>query len=263
MFATAGVRSFSDNPLTWSLFFARQPEPYLEFTEEELEQTTTVRSPSPVKPPKPSNKRPILLVLLVLLLGGGAYLAMEPDMITEYLGPLLGDAPAQQPQPPVARKPAPPTPVPVAPTAPPKAVTPPPAPTATPVETPQAAAPAPASVPAPPAAPPMPTASTPAPAPPAPGSTAEPIPAPPIVATPAPLFSEGQRVSVVPNPAAPGQKVQLSQDAEGIKPGPAIPPGTLFTILDGDLQGNGWVYSVRSDFGTKGWLAEKQLKLKP
>lgn len=252
MFATAGGPSFSDNPLTWSLFFARQPEPDLEFTEEELEQTTTVRSPSPVKPPKQSNKRPLLLVLLVLLLGGGAYLAMEPDLIMEYLGPLLGDAPAQQPQPPIARKPAPPTPAPVPPAAPPKAVTPPPAPAIAPVEAPQAAMPTPAPVPAPPAAPPMPTVSTPAP-----------TPAAPVVATPAPLFSEGQRVSVMPNPATPGQKVQLHQDAEGTKPGPSIPPGTAFTILDGELQGNGWVYSIRSDFGTKGWLAEQQLKLKP
>jgi hypothetical protein len=56
--------------------------------------------------------------------------------------------------------------------------------------------------------------------------------------------------------------VVLAQDAEGTKPGPAIPPGTALTILDGDLQAGGWVYSVRSDFGTKGWLAEKQLKLK-
>ena len=263
MFATAGGPSFADNPLTWSLFFARQPEPDLEFTEEELEQTTTVRSPSPVKPPKQSNKRPVLLVLLVLLLGGGAYLAMEPDMLMEYLGPLLGEAPAQQPQPPIARKPAPPTPVPVPPAAPPKAVTPPPAPAIAPVETPQAAIPAPTSVPTPPAAPPMPTASTPAPAPPTSASSSAPTPAPQVLATPAPLFTEGQRVSVVPNPATPGQKVQLSQDAEGTKPGPAIPPGTVFTILDGDLQGSGWVYSIRSDFGTKGWLAEKQLKLKP
>lgn len=252
MFATAGGPSFADNPLTWSLFFARQPEPDLEFTEEELEQTTTVRSPSPVKPPKQSNKRPLLLVLVVLLLGGGAYLAMEPDLIMEYLGPLLGDAPAQQPQPPIARKPVPPTPAPVPPAAPPKAVTPPPAPAIAPVEAPQAAMPAPAPVPTPPAAPPMPTVSTPAP-----------TPAAPVVATPAPLFSEGQRVSVMPNPATPGQKVQLHQDAEGTKPGPSIPPGTAFTILDGELQGNGWVYSIRSDFGTKGWLAEQQLKLKP
>lgn len=252
MFATAGGPSFADNPLTWSLFFARQPEPDLEFTEEELEQTTTVRSPSPVKPPKQSNKRPLLLVLLVLLLGGGAYLAMEPDLIMEYLGPLLGDAPAQQPQPPIARKPVPPTPAPVPPAAPPKAVTPPPDPAIAPVEAPQAAMPAPAPVPTPPAAPPMPTASTPAP-----------TPAAPVVATPAPLFSEGQRVSVMLNPATPGQKVQLHQDAEGTKPGPSIPPGTAFTILDGELHGNGWVYSIRSDFGTKGWLAEQQLKLKP
>jgi hypothetical protein len=67
----------------------------------------------------------------------------------------------------------------------------------------------------------------------------------------------------LPNPAAPGQKVALSLDAEGSRLGPAVPPGTVLTILDGDLQGSGWVYSVRSDFGTKGWLAEKQLKLKP
>jgi hypothetical protein len=245
MFAIAGGPSFADNPLIWNLFFARQPEPDLEFTEEELEQTTTVRSPSPVKPPKSSNKRPLIVVLLVLLLGGGAYLAMEPDLITEYLGPLLGDAPAEQPQAPIARKPA--SPVPVSPPAPPKAVAP-PAPAAPPIEAPQAAAPAP--VPAPPAAPP------------APSSIPAPTPASPVVATPAPLFGEGQRVSVTPNPAAPGQKVQLSQDAEGTKPGPAIPPGTVLTILDGDLQENGWVYSVRSDFGTKGWLTETQLKLK-
>jgi len=257
MFATAGGPSFAENPLMWNLFFARQPEPDLEFTEEELEQTTTVRSPSPVKPPKPSNKRPLIVVILILLLGGGAYLAMEPDLITEYLGPLLGDAPAEQPQTPIARKPAPPVPVPVSPPTAPKAVAPPPAPAVTPVETPQAAAPAPVP------APPVPTASTPAPAPPTSSSVPAPTPAPPVVATPTPLFSEGQRVSVAPNPAAPAQKVQLSQDAEGTKPGPAIPPGTVLTILDGDLQQNGWVYSVRSDFGTKGWLTEKQLKLKP
>jgi hypothetical protein len=68
---------------------------------------------------------------------------------------------------------------------------------------------------------------------------------------------------VLPNPAAPGEKVALKQDAAGAKPGPAIPPGTAFTILDGDLQDSGWVYYVRSDYGTKGWLEEKQLRLKP
>jgi hypothetical protein len=68
---------------------------------------------------------------------------------------------------------------------------------------------------------------------------------------------------VLPNPAAPREKVVLKQDAAGANPGPAIPPGTAFTILDGDLQDSGWVYYVRSDYGTKGWLEEKQLRLKP
>jgi hypothetical protein len=102
----------------------------------------------------------------------------------------------------------------------------------------------------------MPTASAPIQAPPSPAPA-------PVTASPTPLFSEGQRVSVLADSTNPGAKVILSQDAERTKPGPAIPPGTAFTILDGDLQAEGWVYSVRSDFGTKGWLTEKQLKLKP
>jgi len=259
MFAIAGGPSLAGSPLTWSLFFARQPEPDLEFTEEELEQTTTIRSSSPMKPPKQSGGRPLLWVLLLVLIGGGAYVAMEPEMIMDYIGPLLGESSEPQPQPPVARKPAPTNPSPVAPAAQPKAAIPTPPPAAAPADAPPSASPAPAPVPTPPSAPPMPTASAPAPTPPSPA----PAPAAPVSASPAPLFSEGQRVFVLPNPSAPGEKVVLHQDAEGTKPGPAIPPRTVLTILDGDLQGDGWVYSVRSDFGTKGWLAEHQLKLKP
>jgi hypothetical protein len=103
----------------------------------------------------------------------------------------------------------------------------------------------------------VPTASAPMQAPPAQA------PAAPIAASPTPLFGEGQRVSALADPTNPNEKVILSQDAEGTRPGPAIPPGTALTILDGDLQAGGWVYSVRSDYGTKGWLAERQLKLKP
>ena len=253
MFAIAEGPSLAGSPLTWSLLFARQPEPDLEFTEEELEQTTTIRSPSPSKPPQKSSGRPLLWVLLLILIGGGAYVAMEQEMIMEYVGPLLGESPAPQPQPPVARKPAPP-----APATQPQAAVPIPPPAA-PVEVPQAAAPTTTPVPTPPVPQPMPTASAPIQATPSPAST----PVAPITASPTPLFGEGQRVSVLADPTNPGGKVVLAQDAEGTKPGPAIPPGTALTILDGDLQGSGWVYSVRSDFGTKGWLVEKQLKLKP
>jgi hypothetical protein len=253
MFAIAGGPSLAGSPLTWSLLFARQPEPDLEFTEEELEQTTTIRSPSPSKPPQKSSGRPLLWVLLLILIGGGAYVAMEQEMIMNYVGPLLGESPAPQPQPPVTRRPAPP-----APATQPQAAVPIPPPAA-PVEVPQAAAPTTTPVPTPPVPQPMPTASAPIQATPSPAST----PVAPITASPTPLFGEGQRVSVLADPTNPGGKVVLAQDAEGTKPGPAIPPGTALTILDGDLQGSGWVYSVRSDFGTKGWLVEKQLKLKP
>ena len=45
------------NPLQWSLLFARQPEPDLEFTEEELDQTTATRPISPMKPGKEVRRR--------------------------------------------------------------------------------------------------------------------------------------------------------------------------------------------------------------
>jgi hypothetical protein len=257
MFAIAGGSSLTGNPLTWSLLFARQPEPDLEFTEEELEQTTTIRSPSPTKPPQKSSGRPLLWVLLLIVIGGGAYVAMEPDMIMDYVGPLLSESPAPQPQPPVARRQAPPKPTPPVPATQPQAAVSTPSPAAS-VEVPQTAAPT-APAPAPPVPEPMPAASAPIQAPPSPAPT----PVVPITASPTPLFSEGQRVSLLADPTNPVGKVVLAQDAEGTKPGLAIPPGTALTILDGDLQASGWVYFVRSDFGTKGWLAEKQLKLKP
>ncbi|HSA62554.1 MAG TPA: hypothetical protein VLE03_09970 [Nitrospiraceae bacterium] len=261
MFAVAGGPSYAGSPLTWSLLFARQPEPDLEFTEEELEQTTNVRSSSPMKSPKKSGGRPLLWILLLALVGGGAYVAMEPEMITDLLGPILGESPMPSPQPPVAMKPGPSMPAPGAPVGQPGA--PAPTPVAPAVPTPQAAAPVPTPTPVPTPAPGMPTASVPTPAP-APMSPPTPAGAvPPVTASVNPMFSEGQRVTVTLNPATPGDTVTLMQDAAGTRPGPAIPPGTTLTILDGELQSSGWVYSVRSDFGTKGWVAEKQLRLKP
>lgn len=81
-------------------------------------------------------------------------------------------------------------------------------------------------------------------------------------ATASPLFGEGQRVTVMGNPTAPGEMVQLTLDPAGAKAGPAIRPGATLSILDGDLQPSGWVYSVRSDDGVKGWVSEKRLRMK-
>ena len=262
MFAVAGGPSFAGSPLTGSLFFARQPEPDLEFTEEELEQTTNIRSSSPMKSPKKSGGRPLLWILLLALVGGGAYVAMEPEMIMDLLGPILGEeSPVPQPQRPLAMNPTPPMRPPAAAASKPGPSD--PAAVAPPVPIPQAAAPTPVPTPAPTPAPSIPTASVP-PQPPAPMISPAPAAiAPSVTATPIPMFGEGQRVMVLPNPSTPGEKVPLMQDAAGTKPGPAIPPGTILTILDGDLQGSGWVYSVRSDYGTKGWIAETGLQSKP
>jgi hypothetical protein len=250
MFAVAGGPSFAGSPLTWNLLFARQPEPDLEFTEEELEQTTNVRSSSAMKPPKKSGGRQLLWLLLLLLVGGGAYVAMEPEIVTDLLGPLLGESSA----PPRTARPAPSLPKPSGPTSQPDSAH---EATSRPsVPAPQTAVPSPVPPPAPA---PTPSASIPTtPASPAPGD----MPAP-IQSATSPLFGEGQKVTAMFNPTAPGDPIALTQDPAGMKPGPAVPPGTALTILDGDLQSSGWVYSVRSDDGAKGWIPEKRLRLKP
>lgn len=259
MFAVAGGPSFAGSALS-DLFFARQPEPDLEFTEEELEQTTNTRSSSPMKSPKKSGGRPVLWVLLLALIGGGAYVAMEPEMVMDWVNQLLGETPVQQP-PQMAARPAPPAPI--APPIAPAPDAPAPVPAVPQASTPMTATPPPAS--------PMASAPAPVGAPVAPSATPAPpvMPTSPAMATPpapaslSPMFGEGQRVTVAVDPALAGGMISLSQDPAGTKPGPAVRPGTGLTILDGDLQQNGWVYSVRSDDGVKGWITEKRLRLKP
>jgi hypothetical protein len=220
-------------PFQGNLLFAREPEPDLEFTEEELEQTTTTRPRSPMKPGKKSGGgRPIMWLLLLALVGGIAYVAMEPELLTELLNPILGENP--------------PVPIP-----PPRAMAPKPQPPAS-----AAPVPAPAPEPAPPVA---------APAPPAPAMTppgAAPTPTPLPATASIPMFAEGQKVTVTADPTAPGEGIPLFTDSSGASPGPLVKPGVTLTVLDGELQGNSWIYSVRSDEGTKGWVPEKRLRLK-
>ena len=120
-------------PFDWTLLFARQPEPDLEFTEEELDQTITTKSRGSLNPrKKPSGGSPILWVLLLALVGGIGYVSMEPELLTEWLGPYLGES---TPPPPVTMRPKPAAPAPMAPPAP--------APQAAPSPNTQAQAPAP------------------------------------------------------------------------------------------------------------------------
>jgi hypothetical protein len=234
------------NPLNLTLHFARQPEPDLEFTEEELDQTITTKTRGSMPSPKKSGGggRSVIWVLLLALVGGLAYVAtMEPEMLEEWLSPYLGESTP----PPVAMTPRPVAPRPVAP--------PTPAPQAIPNPSNQASAP---SAPAPSLATPIAPAA-PAVAPP-PQAAARP-PAP-VVPPLDPIFSEGQKVTITMDDMATGGSIPLFADSSSSKPGPSVRPGASLTVMDGDLQQGHWMYLVRTDEGVRGWVSEKRLRLK-
>ena len=230
------------NPCNLTLLFARQPEPDLEFTEEELDQSIATKARGPLNPRKKSGGgRPILWILLLALVGGIAYVAaMEPEMLTEWLSPYLGESTP----PPMAMRPKPLAPAPVAPPTPAPQVTPPSNETIAPLAPATSPAVAPA---APTVAPPPQTAARPA----------APV-APPLD----PMFSEGQKVTVTVDEMVPGGSIPLFADSSSSKPGPIVRPGVSLTVMDGDLQPGGWMYLVRTDEGAKGWVSEKRLRLK-
>ena len=227
------------HPFDWTLLFARQPEPDLEFTEEELDQTIATKARGPLNPrKKPSGGSPILWVLLLALVGGIAYVSMEPELLTEWLGPYLGES---TPPPPVTMRPKPAAPAPT--------------PQAAPSPSTQAPAPlAPATSPATGVAPAAPAVVPP------PQTAAR--PGAPEVPPLSPMFGEGQKVTVTADEMAPGGSIPLFADSSSSKPGPIVRPGASLTVMDGDLQPGGWMYMVRTDEGATGWVSEKRLRLK-
>jgi hypothetical protein len=243
MAALAGDLTSVLNPFDLTLHFARQPEPDLEFTEEELDQTITTKTRGSMPSPKKSGGggRPILWIVLLALVGGLAYVAtMEPEMLEECLSPYLGESTP----PPVAMTPKPTTPRPMAP--------PTPTPQAAPNPSNQASSPM-AQVPAP-AAPGAPAVSPP------PQTAARPDA--PVVSTLDPMFGEGQKVTITVDDMAPGGSIPLFADSSSSRPGPIVRAGASLTVMDGDLQPGGWMYLVRTDEGIRGWVTEKRLRLK-
>ncbi|GAB1723589.1 MAG: hypothetical protein GDA65_08755 [Nitrospira sp. CR1.1] len=219
---------------------ASQPEPDLEFTDEDLDQPVPPPTP-PMNAPKRSNKGPLIWILLFLLVGGIGYVAMDPDAAMQLIQPYL-DGVTETSQPVAQRPPAPA-----------------PKPAADPVPTPAPAAPPAVVDSAPPAAmetpAPMPAAAVPAPAP-----AGKPAPSPVRVA--APLYAEGQRVMVIANPNRPKSPMPLFLDSAGTTTSTTVPANTVLTILDGEHQTTGWVYAVRTQDGRKGWIPERSLRLK-
>ncbi len=240
------------------MFFAKEPTPAAEPNQQDMDKTVVLGPPGKKGPTPPSMRERILfLVLILIIVGGGGYLAVNP----ETLMGLLGDAPGEAPPPPKPKvaKPVAPAPTQTPVSAPASAPAQPAAPGAAPVPS-QPTAMAPAAAPAASAPAPMPAvvASVPAPAP----APAIPITAPKPAASsaipyiPTPKFGEGEKVSVsAPTP--------LTADATGKTPGTATAaPGSTLVVLDADLQNYAWVYSVRTEQGATGWVAEKNLVAK-
>lgn len=246
MVSSTGIPAMRSEWTNWHLLFASQPEPDLEFTEEDLDESMPPPAP-PMNSPKRSGNKPLLWILLLLLVGGVGYVAMDPDGAMQLVEPYLGGG--AEPAQPVIQKP------------PVKAQAPKQAPTVAPPVVAGNSTPAPADVPAPSSA--MPAPAIPAPAMPAlqPAASA-PKPAAPTVRVAGPLYAEGQRVTVIADPTRPKSPIPLFVDAVGTKTSTTVLAGATLTILDGDYQKRGWVYSVRAQDGRKGWVPERSLRLK-
>ena len=246
MVSSTGIPAMRSEWTNWHLLFASQPEPDLEFTEEDLDESMPPPAP-PMNSPKRSGKKPLLWILLLLLVGGVGYVAMDPDGAMQLVEPYLGGG--AEPAQPVIQKP------------PVKAQAPKQAPTVAPPVVADNSTPAPADVPAPSSA--MSAPAIPAPAMPAlqPAASA-PKPAAPTVRVAGPLYAEGQRVTPIADPTRPKSPIPLFVDAVGTKTNTTVLAGATLTILDGDYQKRGWVYSVRAQDGRKGWVPERSLRLK-
>jgi hypothetical protein len=69
-------------------------------------------------------------------------------------------------------------------------------------------------------------------------------------------------VTVISGAMGAEQLVRLTADSAGTRLGPMVRPGTSVRVLDGELQNNAWIYSVRTPDGQQGWLPEARLQAK-
>ncbi|OQW62647.1 MAG: hypothetical protein A4S17_01265 [Proteobacteria bacterium HN_bin10] len=233
----------------WNLLFAQEPQADLDLEDSAGDADKTMMMGSPGKgpdQPKGSNKT-LLIALAVVGLGAAAYFAMDPDAMMALFGG-APEEPAMTAMPAMPAPPPPPQPKPAVPPAPQMAQ---PAPAQQPASAPPPAAPTPIAQAPQSAASTVPTA----PAPAMPAATPAMAPKPPAPGQPlAPSFGEGDRVLLAGGP------MNLSADAAGSKPGPAVQPNVPLVVTDGELRNNVWVYQVRTPQGGSGWIAEKQLK---
>ena len=95
----------------WTLLFAREPESDLPL--HVTEPSTAPGTPSSPTPQKPPRLRILVLIVLLLVVAGGAYIAMDPELVMKLMGEdqPVPPAPARTPaRSPVAPSPSPPEP---------------------------------------------------------------------------------------------------------------------------------------------------------
>jgi hypothetical protein len=72
---------------SWHLWFAKEPEPDVDL---ELQETSTAQNqPAPFGTPasqKPPRLRILILIILLLIVAGGAYFAMDPELVMKLTG---------------------------------------------------------------------------------------------------------------------------------------------------------------------------------
>jgi len=98
MVSSMGIPAIGREWTNWRLLFASQPEPDLEFTEEDLDEAAPPPAP-PMNAPKRSKKRPLLWILLLLLVGGIGYVAMDPDAALQLIHALAAWTKRKEPEP--------------------------------------------------------------------------------------------------------------------------------------------------------------------
>lgn len=261
MFGSSGYAAAMQTVPGWTLLFAREPEPDLDI--EDLPQGLDDNPSQRFMDKKPPNRRPLLWVLILVVVGVAVYAMTQPEMLQ-----MIGMGAPEPPKPTIAKSPKPAVPAAPATPAAPGA----PAPVAPGIPAPSTPGAPVASAPAPTASSPGATPSMPPAAAPSSATAGKPIlaapatpstqPARPAASAPTPLFKEGQRVVVQSDPKQLTGTVFLSADSAGVVPGPLVKPGSTLVVTDGELRNNVWVYSVRTEDGTVGWIPESRLKVK-
>lgn len=81
--SAGAANSFPD----WTLVFAREPEPDMDLELDESggrsQHPSSVGAPAPQRPPR---VKILILIFLLLVVAGGAYVAMDPEMVMKLMG---------------------------------------------------------------------------------------------------------------------------------------------------------------------------------